>query len=62
MIIQHKGDLNNNNLNDLLNKYEREIIIKHLKEFDYNITKTASSLGISRQNLQYRIKKHNIKS
>lgn len=62
LIIQHKGDLNNNNLNDLLNKYEREIIIKHLKEFDYNITKTASSLGISRQNLQYRIKKHNIKS
>ncbi|PLS15705.1 sigma-54-dependent Fis family transcriptional regulator [Bacillus sp. M6-12] len=39
---------------------EKYYIIKVLKQNDYNITKTAESLGMSRQNLQYRLKKWQI--
>ncbi|WFA08582.1 sigma 54-interacting transcriptional regulator [Tissierella sp. Yu-01] len=60
-LTKHKDGLYNSNLNELLNNYEKEIIIKQLKENDNNITQTAASLGISRQNLQYRIKKNGIR-
>jgi arginine utilization regulatory protein len=33
---------------------------KVLKHHDYNITKAAAALGMSRQNLQYRMRKYNI--
>lgn len=59
-MTMHKNNSNNSNLNDLLNSYEKEIILKALKENQNNITRTAASLGISRQNLQYRIKKNEI--
>ncbi|WP_064092806.1 sigma-54 interaction domain-containing protein [Rossellomorea aquimaris] len=39
---------------------ETYYIQKALKYHDYNITKTAKSLGMSRQNLQYRIRKYGI--
>ncbi|MBU5485655.1 sigma 54-interacting transcriptional regulator [Clostridium sp. MSJ-11] len=39
---------------------EIKIIKKALKENDYNITKASKKLNISRQNLQYKIKKYNI--
>lgn len=47
-------------LPDMIDKYEKEIIIQSLKENDGNVTKTAESLGIKRQSLQYRIDKYNI--
>lgn len=47
-------------LKDSLEEFEKKIIYNHLKENKYNITKTAEELGISRQSLQYRIKKCNI--
>ncbi|MGM0410573.1 MAG: sigma-54 interaction domain-containing protein [Bacillota bacterium] len=47
-------------LPDMIDKYEKEIIIQSLKENDGNVTKTAENLGIKRQSLQYRIDKYNI--
>ena len=39
---------------------EKDQLIRLLKENGGNISHTASALGISRQNLQYRLKKHQI--
>ncbi len=39
---------------------ERDIITQELNNNNYNITKTAKSLGVSRQHLQYRLKRLNI--
>lgn len=60
VLTKHKRNIQESNLNELLNNFEREIIINKLKENDNNITRTALNLGISRQNLQYRIKKNEI--
>ena len=39
---------------------EKTIIEKILKKNDYNVSKAARELSISRQNLQYKIKIHKI--
>jgi arginine utilization regulatory protein len=43
-----------------LNAYEKELLVKVLKKNDWNITRSAKLLGMSRQNLQYRLRKLNI--
>lgn len=48
------------NLTQTLLEIEREIIFQELKKNNGNITKTAQQLGISRQHLQYRLKRLNI--
>ena len=40
--------------------YEKVLIVKALKETDWNQTRAAASLGISRDNLRYRVKKYGI--
>jgi len=40
--------------------YEKALIVKALKENNWNQSKAARALGISRDNLRYRIKKFNI--
>lgn len=50
----------NNNLNDISNNLEKNVILMTLKENGYNITKSAKKLGLTRQSLQYRIKKYNL--
>ncbi len=40
--------------------YEQALIVKALKETDWNQTRAAASLGISRDNLRYRVKKYGI--
>ncbi len=47
-------------LEERIAEVERKIILESLRKNSYNITKTAKELGIFRQALQYRIKKHNI--
>ncbi len=44
-------------LTETLDYTEKEIIKKTLEDNNYNITKSANELGISRQNLQYRMKR-----
>lgn len=51
-----------NDLNSISNNLERNVIVLTLKENSNNITETAKKLGMSRQSLQYRIKKYNINS
>lgn len=48
------------NLPDQIEKLERLMIEQCLKETKGNITKTGEKLGISRQNLNYKLKKYNI--
>ena len=50
----------NSSLNSLMNKYEKHIIQDSLKKNNNNVSKTASELGLHRQGLQYRIKKHSL--
>ncbi|WP_334292986.1 sigma-54 interaction domain-containing protein [Paramaledivibacter caminithermalis] len=49
-----------NNLNDYLEDIEKKIIGNFLKANRFNITRTSKELGISRQNLQYKIKKYKL--
>ncbi|MEW6455658.1 MAG: sigma 54-interacting transcriptional regulator [Acidobacteriota bacterium] len=49
-------------LNERIKIYEREEIIKSLKETNWNVSKAAEKLQISRQDLQYKIKKYKITS
>ncbi|MBW9169612.1 sigma-54 interaction domain-containing protein [Clostridium estertheticum] len=48
------------NLECYMSNIEKEIIEKILKRNNYNVSKTARELSISRQNLQYKIKIHKI--
>lgn len=48
------------NFGKQLEAYEKEILLKALQENEWNITRTAMLLGMSRQNLQYRLRKLNI--
>jgi len=51
----------NNTLSETLNLVEKQLLINALDENGWNISHAADNLGIHRQALQYRIKKHNIK-
>ena len=46
-------------LQDHMNRYERDIILKTLQD-SKNITAAAKRLGLTRQALQYKMQKHNI--
>ncbi|MEL7566340.1 MAG: sigma 54-interacting transcriptional regulator [Dehalobacterium sp.] len=48
-------------LDKMMEDYERELILTSLSNHAGNITKAAQALGISRQSMQYRIKKHNLR-
>ena len=47
-------------LKTFLNQKEKQIISDFLKINKYNVAKTARNLGISRQNLQYKMKLHQL--
>lgn len=49
-------------LKDQMDLFERSYIEHILKKNDFNISKSANLLGLSRQSLQYRMKKLNIES
>jgi len=44
-------------LQDILKKVEEKVIINTLQNYDGNVSKAANAIGVSRQNLQYRIRK-----
>jgi|GEM_PF-3820368 len=48
------------NLEEHISNIEKQIINKVLSENNNNISKSAKKLSISRQTLQYKIKKYNI--
>ena len=54
--------LNDDDIINKLQNEEKQIIIRTMQIHKGNITKTARQLGISRQRLQYRLKKYNLKN
>ncbi len=52
---------NNQNLQEKLDNMEEKLILESLKLHKWNVTKTAEALGITRQSLNYRMRKFNIK-
>ncbi|MCB0258367.1 MAG: sigma-54-dependent Fis family transcriptional regulator [Calditrichaeota bacterium] len=55
--VQRIYNRKNENLNDYLQRLERVRIMEDLNKNRYNISQTARDLGISRQNLQHRMKR-----
>jgi len=53
---------NPQSLAQCLEHYERELIKQSLHQSGYNITKAADFLGLSRQSLQYKMKKYHFQS
>lgn len=47
-------------LKQAMHAYEKQILVDVLDENSYNISKSARVLGISRQNLQHKIKLYHI--
>ena len=47
-------------LKDFLQDAEREMLLQKLRENNWNITHTANAMGLSRSNLQYRLRKMHI--
>jgi two-component system nitrogen regulation response regulator NtrX len=50
------------NLRDARQEFEKEFILKTLKEHDWNISKTAQVLGIERSHLHRKIKSYGIEA
>ncbi|MDG5788673.1 sigma 54-interacting transcriptional regulator [Evansella sp. AB-P1] len=55
-----KKNYNNQTLQEVLDKEERDMIYGVLKENNGNKTKTAKELGLSIRNLYYKLDKHNL--
>ena len=53
-------DFSTATLQSLLDDYEHQILLQALEHCGYNISRTAETLGILRQSLQYRIRKYGI--
>lgn len=53
-------ELETNDLTSLMENMEKQIIKDKIKDTSGNIAEAARRLGLSRQNLEYRIKKYNI--
>lgn len=54
------GSLNNLPLQETMNKIEENIIMQALEQAGWNYSKAAAGLGITRQNLHYKLKKYGI--
>ena len=55
-------DLEYKTLDHIIGDIEEGYIIESLEKTGYNVSKAAAILGINRQNLQYKMKKYNIKN
>lgn len=53
-------DFSRETLQGLMDGYERQVIAQALDHCGYNISRTAQTLGILRQSLQYRIRKYGL--
>ena len=53
-------DFSQGGLQGLMDEYEKEVIAQALDYCGYNISRTAQTLGILRQSLQYRIRKYGL--
>jgi Transcriptional regulator containing PAS, AAA-type ATPase, and DNA-binding domains len=63
-IIFDNHEVDNNSINDLdslMDQYEKKIITDALEKNRWNVTKTSKYLNLTRQSLIYRMRKHNIR-
>ena len=60
--IYSLDDLQNKTLDHIIGDIEEGYIMECLEKTGYNVSKAAAILGINRQNLQYKMKKYNIKN
>jgi arginine utilization regulatory protein len=60
--IETKKIENDLSLEDFMENAEKSYLEKALEKYDSNISKTAKALGMSRQSLQYRLRKYEINS
>jgi two-component system nitrogen regulation response regulator NtrX len=60
--ILDTDDLQSKNLKDARHEFEKEFILKTLKEQDWNISRTAQILGIERSHLHRKIKSFGIEA
>jgi len=60
-LIESSRNISGNSLAEQLANFEKQTIESYLNKHHYHITNTASALGISRQSLQYRMKRLDIK-
>ncbi|OIK11099.1 hypothetical protein BIV60_19130 [Bacillus sp. MUM 116] len=58
--VEKEKELKNNPFKSIFSNSQEHYILKTLDEMDWNISKAAKSLGITRQSLQYHIKKHGL--
>lgn len=58
--LQSKINFGSMTLNSILESTEKDVVKKAIATFDGNVTKAAKHLGLSRQNLHYRIRKHKL--
>ena len=54
------GALAGKNLRDARQEFEKEFILRTLKDHDWNVSKTAATLGIERSHLHRKIKSYGI--
>ena len=47
-------------IKDYLHRQERELLIRNLEKNEWNVTRTAKAMGISRSSIQYRMRRLNI--
>lgn len=59
-VMNDAFDLRGLSLEEYKDNIEKKIILNALKKYNYNISKAAAYLKISRQNLQYKIKKYEL--
>ena len=59
---RNAGDAQSKNLKDARHEFEKEFILKTLKEQDWNISRTAQILGIERSHLHRKIKSFGIEA
>jgi arginine utilization regulatory protein len=57
---EKQNELTKNPFKSIFYNSQEHYIQKTLEEMDWNISKAAKTLGITRQSLQYHIKKHGL--
>lgn len=58
--LEEMNDLNNLPLQETMNRIEENIIMQALENSGWNYSRAAANLGITRQNLHYKLKKYGI--
>jgi transcriptional regulator with PAS, ATPase and Fis domain len=58
--LEEINDLNNLPLQETMNRIEENIILQALENSGWNYSRAAANLGITRQNLHYKLKKYGI--